>query len=113
VKGKFGPREPGPPKPPKETRDKKSWARVSNCPGGPGTQPGNKYDFSTHLRKVGDFVETYAFPTQHEAWKVAWAAHIWAYRKHCRVKCWLIYYPDGYGMHVEVSSHTRRKPKNV
>lgn len=85
---------------------KTNWVRKSNCPGGPGTHPGNKYNFSSYLKKIGDFVETMPM-TPEECEKCRYAVLIWAYRKHCRVKTEKFYYPDGDSLMIEVISHTR------
>ena len=89
-------------------RPRTDWVRKSNCPGGPGTAPGNKYNFSDYLKKVGDFVETYPMPRD-EMLKVFYAAHIWAYRKHCRIRTEVFKYPEGRGLHIEIISNTRKE----
>lgn len=105
MKRPWGPL-PKPDKPPKVFRDKRDWVRKSNCPGGPGTRPNNKYNFSSYLKKTGDFVESHSM-SKGDCMKLIWAAHIWAVRRHCRVTTGLIYYPDGFGARVEIISHTR------
>lgn len=94
-----------------EPRPRTDWKRTSNCPGGPGTAPKNKYNFTSYLRKVGDFVETHPM-SREDVYKVFYAAHIWAWRHHCRIKTEMKYYPDGQAIHIEVTSNTR-KERNV
>ena len=82
------------------------WKRNPNT--GPGRRVGNKYQFSTHLKKVGDYIETHPL-TREDADKIIYAAHIWAYRKHCRVNTCKYYYPDGIAVRITVTSHTRKE----
>ena len=91
-------------------RPKNDWKRVSNCPGGKGTQPNNKYNFSTYLKKVGDFIESYPM-SREDMNKMFFASHIWAYRKHCRIKTERVYYADGIALRIEVISNTRKERK--
>lgn len=91
-------------------RPRTNWKRVSNCPGGIGTSPKNKYNFSTYLKRVGDFVETHPMPRD-EMLKVFYAAHIWAYRKHCRIRTEVLFFPEGRSLHIEVISNTRKERK--
>lgn len=92
----------------RKVNPKVDWVRNPNT--GPGRKVGNKYNFTQHLQKVGDYIET--FPMTHEdALKVYYSAHIWAYRHHCRVKTYRVYYPDGIAVHIEVTSNTRKERK--
>lgn len=97
---------------PKGRPPKTNWVRKSNCQPGPGQQPGNKYNFSSYLKQIGDFVETMPM-TREECEKVRYAVLIWAYRKHCRVKTEKIYYADGDSLRIEVVSHTRKERRNA
>lgn len=86
------------------------WVRKSNCPGGPGTAPHNRYNFSQYLKKVGDFVETH--PMDRESLKkVFFSSYIWAYRHHCRIRTEHMYYAEGTALHIEVISNTRKERK--
>jgi hypothetical protein len=86
-------------------KNRKEWPRVPNT--GPGRRVGNKYNFSQVLKKVGDFVQTHSMSYE-DMTKIKFAAYIWAYRKHCRIRTEILYYPDGYGLHIEVMSATRK-----
>jgi hypothetical protein len=89
-------------------RPRNDWVRKSNCPGGAGTQPGNKYNFSSYLKKVGDFVITHRMPRK-DMLKIFYAAHIWAYRHHCRIETERYFYPnDEVELRIEIISATRR-----
>lgn len=93
------------------TRPRNDWKRVSNCPGGPGTQPHNKYNFSTYLKKVGDFIESHPL-ARPDMERLFQAAHIWAWRKHCRVKTERFFWPeDKVSLLIEVTSNTRKERK--
>lgn len=94
----------------RKANPKTDWVRVSNCPGGPGTQPGNKYNFSSVLKKVGDFVETQPLNNL-DCDRIFRAVHIWAYRKHCRVKTEVVKYAEGKALRIEVISNTRKERK--
>ena len=91
-------------------KNRKEWARVPNAKAGKGQKVGNKYDFTLHLKKVGDFVETHPMAYE-DVLKVKFAAYAWAYRHHCRVKTSIIYYADGCSLLIEVVSATRGRKK--
>lgn len=88
----------------RKNNPKTEWARKPNCV--PGTGAGNKYDFTTHLKKVGDFIETYPMPYE-DVMKVKYAAYIWAYRHKCRVRTEIMYYNEGWALHIEITNHRR------
>lgn len=80
---------------------KLTWERVPNAVPGKGNRPKNKYNFTQVLKRVGDFVETHEFSNKTEAYKVVYAAHIWAFRHKYRVKTWFIYLPEGIAVGIE------------
>lgn len=91
--------------PARKKNPKTEWKRVPNT--GPGRRVGNKYNFSSVLKKTGDFVETHCMPRE-DLNKIIFAAYIWAFRKHCRVRTEISYCPDGqYSVLIEVVSHKR------
>lgn len=94
----------------RKANPKTNWKRVSNCPGGKGTQPRNKYQFSTHLKKVGDFIMTEPL-NEKDLDRIFRACHIWSYRHHCRVKTEIVYFPEGKSLLIEVISNTRKERK--
>ena len=48
--------------------------------------PKNKYNFTEHLRNIGDSVTTY--PLDYDDYrKILDAAKFWAWKHECRVKC--------------------------
>lgn len=55
--------------------------------------PADKYGFSKHLKKVGDWIETHPFPEKQDAVRMLRAAHHWAW-----------YY--GYRVSVEIHEKT-------
>jgi hypothetical protein len=73
---------------------KKSWKRKSNIV--PGGRPENKYNFSTYLHKVGDWVETHPL-TEEEYQRIRKAAFIWGYRHNCRMSIRKKRIPGGFG----------------
>lgn len=92
----------------RKANPKTDWIRLSNCPGGVGTQPKNKYNFSSYLKKVGDFVETQPL-NKEDLDKIFFAAYIWAWRKHCRITTCRVHYAEGIALRIEVISNTRRE----
>jgi len=75
--------------------------------------PANKYQFSKHLVKVGDWVETNPL-TQKEYYNIQDAVHAWAWVKKYRVKTesW----PDGTGkkfVKITLISHKRNRDYEV
>lgn len=94
----------------RKANPKIDWVRKSNCLPGPGQHPGNKYNFTSYLKKTGDFVETHPM-TMPELYKIRFAVHIWAYRHHCRIKTEVKYRPTGVALMIEVISNTRKERK--
>jgi hypothetical protein len=83
---------------------KRSWKRTPNIK--PGERPENKYKFSSHLKEIGDFIETYPLPFEDRK-KLKYAALIWAYRKKYVVKTETVY--DG-GTCVRITLVSKRRP---
>lgn len=50
----------------------------------PRHNPGYKYNFNQHLRRVGDFVETHPLSPK-ETHNIICAAHMWAWENRVRV----------------------------
>ena len=63
--------------------------------------PVEKYRFSEHLLKVGDWVESDAIPFE-ERDKIKKAAHFWAYKHRCTVKTTTLRKYGGKVIRVEV-----------
>lgn len=63
--------------------------------------PINKYNFSEHLRKVGDYVVTYPMEAADRK-KIADAAMFWAYKHRCKVRCTKEYGAGGFCVRIEV-----------
>jgi len=94
-------------------RPRNDWVRTSNCKPGKGERPGNKYDFSMYLKKVGDFVVTHPLPRA-DMLKIFYAAHIWAVRHHCRVMTERLFYPDDkVALHIELTHAVRNWDKPI
>lgn len=89
----------------KPKRPKNSWVRRNNIDH--KGKPYDKYGFSTHLERVGDWVETEAL-TQEDYLKIKYAAYDWAYQHRCRVSVNKIPVPGGIGVRIKVVSNHRR-----
>lgn len=66
----------------------------------------NVYGFSFHLKKVGDFVETFALPFE-DRLRIHKAAHIWAYRKKYKVTTETVGTLGGRGIRITLVSKYR------
>jgi hypothetical protein len=84
---------PPPPKP----KGQWGWTRKKNFL--PGGIPIKVYEFSTHLKKVGDFVETYPNTLQDRR-RIKKAAHFWAYTHNKVVKTETLWVGGGKGMRI-------------
>lgn len=93
---------------PRKANPKTNWERKPNT--GPGRTVGIKYDFTKHLRKVGDYIETHPM-SREDVFKIRFAVHIWSWRHHCRIKTQLRYYPEGDALYIELISNTRKERK--
>lgn len=80
------------------TTPKKTWLRPTQLS---RTFPSNKYQFSTYLTKVGDFVETESLDDKQRN-NIIDAAHAWAWFHKKTVKCQSTKAPDG-GFYVRVT----------
>lgn len=86
-------------------RPKNSWKRRNNID--EAGKPKEKYSFSTHLRHVGDWVETPPL-SQEQYLKLKYAAYDWAYWHRCKVSVKKIPVPGGIGVRVTVVANHRR-----
>jgi hypothetical protein len=85
-------------KKPEELKGQWGWARKKSFL--PGGIPIKRYEFSTHLKKVGDFVETHVIPTYEERFKIMKAAHWWAWAHNRVVQCRTVWAGGGKGLRI-------------
>lgn len=83
----------------------KSWKRANNFDY-VHRKMKDKYNFSLHLRMVGDWVETGPLSLEDRK-RIVKAAHIWAYRKKYQVKTEVIGADDGFGIKIYLKAKYR------
>ena len=76
----------------------RTWVRKSNF-NKETNRVNNKYNFTHHLREVGDWVETFPM-TMLERRQIYKAAHIWAYRKGYTIGVETVGMPGGLGIRL-------------
>ena len=90
----------------KQTTSTKTWLRWSQIN---GSFAENKYHFTTHLKRIGDYVETKPI-TQADYIRIKDAAKAWAYRKGKRIKTEKFRLPDKMcKVRVTLVSHHRMR----
>lgn len=88
------------------TEPKKTWKRLPEIT---GQFPKNKYHFSTHLTRVGDWVETEVMNPK-EVNNIMDAAHFWAWKHNLTVQ--VRTYPGEGGRHVRITLMKKHRERD-
>jgi len=80
------------------TSPTKTWKRKGNFENG---IPFDKYQFSKHLKRLGDWVLTEAL-SEEDFHRIRKAAYIWAFRHHCKISVRKYRVTGGWGVKITV-----------
>lgn len=89
----------------KRKGDYTGWTRASQIS---GKFPENKYDFSRHLKHVGDFVETHPL-SERDQTRIKMAAYAWAFFHNVRVSTKIMKRPEGNCIRVTLVDKLRSR----